>query len=432
MIASLSAALVFPMALQPLTVQASKLKDIQDKIVNTQNQIADTQDQINGINDEIDRLTDEQDVIQEKIDDLNAEIINTMTSIGMKEDEISAKEGEIADKEVELAAKVVEIDAAQVEYEAAKAREEAQYADMTSRTKLMYENSDVSYLGLLLQGVGLKEALNQMDFIKKVHEYDRLKLEEYEDTKNEVHDLWDFLETEKAQLEADKTQLEADKTQLEADKELLQSQKDNLDTMLEQKKIESDNYEEEIKAAKKEALKAKAQLQKEEKALEKLRKEQTKAQQEAAAAAAAAEAAANAAASAANGNYIETSYTEIIDNAVGSDLGKQIAKYACQYIGNPYVYGGTSLTNGADCSGFVYRVYSDFGYKLPRTSFEQRSAGRSVDYSEAQPGDLICYDGHIGIYIGSGKIVHASTKKTGIKVSNAGYRPILSVRRIIP
>lgn len=100
-------------------------------------------------------------------------------------------------------------------------------------------------------------------------------------------------------------------------------------------------------------------------------------------------------------------------------------------MGNPYVAGGTSLTNGADCSGFTYRVYSDFGYSLPRTSYEQRSAGTEVSYSDAQPGDLICYDGHVALYIGGGKIVHASTPSSGIKIGNANYRTILSVRRIV-
>ncbi|MDE5894356.1 MAG: C40 family peptidase, partial [Acetatifactor sp.] len=126
-----------------------------------------------------------------------------------------------------------------------------------------------------------------------------------------------------------------------------------------------------------------------------------------------------------------TSYNSIVDNASGSDKGKQIAKYALQFVGNPYVAGGTSLTNGADCSGFTYRVYQDWGYGISRTSYSQRSDGRAVDYSEAQPGDLICYEGHVALYIGGGKIVHASTQRTGIKVSNANYRPIVAVRRII-
>lgn len=119
-------------------------------------------------------------------------------------------------------------------------------------------------------------------------------------------------------------------------------------------------------------------------------------------------------------------------SASDAGLGRQIADYGLQFVGNPYVYGGTSLTDGADCSGFVQSVYRNFGINLPRTSGEQGACGSAVaSLAEAQPGDLIWYSGHIGIYIGSGQIVHASSAKTGIKVSNAGYRTILSIRRIV-
>ena len=104
-------------------------------------------------------------------------------------------------------------------------------------------------------------------------------------------------------------------------------------------------------------------------------------------------------------------------------------------MGNPYVSGGTSLTGGADCSGFIYRVFSDFGYSVSRTSYQQRSNGTSVSYSNAQPGDIICYEGHVGLYIGDGLIVHASNSRPypsgGIKVSQEQYRTILDVRRIV-
>lgn len=127
------------------------------------------------------------------------------------------------------------------------------------------------------------------------------------------------------------------------------------------------------------------------------------------------------------------------DNSTGSTssentkgLGRQIADYAMKFIGNPYVYGGTSLTNGADCSGFVQSVYKHFGISLPRHSGDQGKSGRAVDgLSNARPGDLIWYSGHIGIYIGDGKIVHASNPKNGIITSNATYRKILGIRRII-
>lgn len=115
-----------------------------------------------------------------------------------------------------------------------------------------------------------------------------------------------------------------------------------------------------------------------------------------------------------------------------SGMGQSIANYALQFVGNPYVYGGTSLTNGADCSGFVMSVYKHFGINLPRTSGEQGKCGTNAGgLANAVPGDLVSYSGHIGIYIGNGQIVHASSAKTGIKVSNANYRTILSVRRIV-
>ena len=115
----------------------------------------------------------------------------------------------------------------------------------------------------------------------------------------------------------------------------------------------------------------------------------------------------------------------------GSEMGTAVAEYALQFVGNPYVYGGTSLTNGADCSGFVMSVYANFGVSLPHSSASDRTQGYGIDGLEnAQPGDLICYSGHVAIYIGDGQIVHASNKKSGIKVSKADYRKILAIRRI--
>ncbi|MDO4303708.1 MAG: NlpC/P60 family protein [Bacillota bacterium] len=146
---------------------------------------------------------------------------------------------------------------------------------------------------------------------------------------------------------------------------------------------------------------------------------------------AAAKAAAQKAASSKSSSGSESASEIVYATGSGSELGKSVANFACQFVGNPYVWGGTSLTEGADCSGFVMSVYNNFGVSLPHSSSADRSVGSAVNGLEnAQPGDIICYSGHVAIYIGNGQIVHASTAKTGIIISNANYRSILSIRRI--
>lgn len=152
-------------------------------------------------------------------------------------------------------------------------------------------------------------------------------------------------------------------------------------------------------------------------------------QQRLAAEAAARAEAQQAAQQAMTGNANSTTTVPVITG--DSEMGVAVAEYACQFVGNPYVWGGTSLTNGADCSGFVMSVYANFGVSLPHSSTADRTQGYAVDGLEnAQPGDLICYSGHVALYIGNGQIVHASSSKTGIIISNADYKTILAIRRI--
>lgn len=379
---------------QPLTAEASTVTGIQSNIESINQQLQ-------NINNEIAAMEDEQDLIQEAIDDLNAEILNTMTSIGMLEDEIAQKKEEIAEKQTQ-------IEATEAEYEAALQKEEEQRNSMAVQTRLLYENGDATYLDVLLKGKGIGDILNSMDYIEKIYEYNKKMLNDFIETKELVKELWDRLEAEKAALEQDMQNLEADEA-------ALREQKASLDVLLAQKKKESENAAAEISRLQQEAAVSKKQLQQEQKKLKELQ----------------AALAAQNRRPASNPTPSTTNYTAVINSTSGSDQGKQIANYACQFVGNPYVAGGTSLTQGADCSGFTYRVYADYGYSLPRTSSQQRGAGTGVSYEEAQPGDLICYDGHVAIYIGNNLIVHASSSRTGIKISNAQYKTILAVRRII-
>ncbi len=357
---------------------ASSVSEIQQNI-NKDNEA------LKEINDAMIGLQDEQDLIEEEISDLDAELLNTMSAIGVLEDDIALKEADIL--------------IAQDEYEEAKRIAEEQYQSMVANIQFIYESGDIDFLSALFEAKNFSDMLNMAVYVEAIHEYDQNILAEYEAAQELVGQLWDKLENEKASLELDKASME--------------EQKVYLDGLLARKKEESANYEAQIARARQEANALKVKLKQEQAALKKLQDEEKKK-------------------NAANGSYAVTpSVSSIIENASGSALGKQIARYGCQYIGNPYVSGGTSLTTGADCSGFTYRIYADFGYSLPRTSYQQRSAGTEVSYDNAQPGDLICYEGHVAVYIGGGYIVHASTAKTGIKLSRAGYRPILSVRRIL-
>ena len=136
-------------------------------------------------------------------------------------------------------------------------------------------------------------------------------------------------------------------------------------------------------------------------------------------------------AAAAKKNNNKTSSSNKKYNAPSGVSGQSVVNYAVQFVGNPYVWGGTSLTKGADCSGFVMKIYEAFGVSLPHSSYKLRSVGYSVSASDVQPGDIICYSGHVAIYMGDGKIVHASNRKDGIKISNNWqYKKVLAIRRI--
>lgn len=135
---------------------------------------------------------------------------------------------------------------------------------------------------------------------------------------------------------------------------------------------------------------------------------------------------------AAGTNILEKQTTEVQQTAVGqSSLGQQVVDYACQFIGNPYVWGGTSLTDGADCSGFVQSVFAHFGVSLPRTTWDMESSGTEVSYDQAASGDIILYDGHVGIYMGDGQIVNAINDEMGIGILPATFTNIITVRRLL-
>ncbi len=367
-----------------------------DQISDLKKKNEEDQKRLDALDEQLDDLENEQAGLEGEISELEAQIIDMMASISILEDEIAVKKEEILQ--------------AQSDLEIAKQEEEAQYEAMKLRIQFMYEQGDSSYLEALLSASTMQDALNKADYIEKLYEYDRKLLTQYQDTRIQVEELKENLEIEESELEVIQAGYEEEKIGME-------------ETMAELEAASAE-YDMQINKAKQQALVYKQQIKKQNDQIAKLEAEKKRKEEEAARRAATGQTTAKP-----TGNA--TVNKEEILAVNGSSLGKEIAIYACGFVGNPYVYGGTSLTNGADCSGFVQTIYKMYGYKIPRTSYQQRSAGKAVSYAEAQPGDLICYAGHVAMYIGNGKIVHASSPKTGIKLGYATYRPILAVRRIL-
>ncbi len=372
------------------------------------------QEKYENASDIVDSIQSDVDEVAGEIDEIDAALVETIASVELIEEEITEKKEQIEETTKEL--------------EEAQAVEQEQYEAMKLRIKFMYEKGDSTYLQLLLESQGFSDMVNKAEYIEKLYDYDRKKLQEYEEARQTVEQLKERLEEEMSELEAQQHELE--------------EEKESLEIMLAERQEVYDNYEVQLAQARQEAAVYRANIKKQNDEIKRLETEAAQKQSQIDAAKQAEEEARRAQERALQNQQSSSSGSSSVGSSSGSNYasassysgtgskGQQIANYACQFIGNPYVPGGTSLTQGADCSGFVWRVYKDFGYSVPRTSYSLRSAGSEVAYSNAQPGDVVCYAGHVGIYIGNGQIVHASTQKTGIKITNATYKQILSVRRI--
>ena len=364
----------------------------------------ENEDQLKNINQQIAGYVGAQADIGEEIEELDAEIVGLLTDINLIEEAIKNKEEEI--------------EVTQADYEAAVAVKDEQYESMKIRIKFMYEQGEISYLQLFTESLNVSDMVNKAEYVEKLYEYDRKRLEEYQATVEEVAALQDKLEEEKSELQTSMYELEDEQAYMEE--------------VLAKKKEEYENYSVVLAKAKQEAAVYTTKIKQETAQIKQLEEEERRKAEEEARRKAEEEArlAAQAQNDGDSGNSSSSQNTPVVSSG-GSAKGQEIAKFACQYVGYPYKAGGTSLTEGADCSGFVWAVYKNFGYSLPRTSYSQSTVGKSVSYSEAQPGDIIYYGGHVGIYIGNGRIVHASTERTGIKTESATYRSIITIRRIL-
>lgn len=392
-------------------ISATTISDLQEDVKKNQAQLDKAKDKISD-------AQDAQEGVEEEIADLDAEMVAILTDINLIEDAIEDKEEEIA--------------ATQVEYEAAVADKDEQYESMKIRIQFMYEKGEISYLQMFFGSESMGDMVNKANYVEELYKYDRRLLAEYEETVQLVAALQDRLEEDKSELETSKAELEEGQAYMEEMMAKKKEEYENYGLVLAKAKQEAASYTAKIKQETAQIRKLEEEERKRREEEERRRKEEEerkrreeeerqRQEQE------------SMQARDDDGDSSEDKQEEKPkpSSSGGGGKGQQIADFACQFIGNPYVAGGTSLTQGADCSGFVMSVFKEFGISLPRSSYAQSTYGKEVSYSDARPGDVIYYGGHVGIYIGDGKIVHASTERTGIKITAATYRNIITVRRIV-
>lgn len=359
-----------------------------------QNKKSEAEKNLNDVNKKIDNLEDKKEEIEGELDTKNEELVNLMVDVGILEKEIDQNEKQLKQVKKDL--------------KTAQKNEKKQYQAMKKRIKFMYERGDSAVISSLLESKSMADMLNRVEYFNEVYDYDRNLLDNYEKTRKQVEDLKAQVEDEKKELETAKDDLKQQQKQLETAMANLRSQQANADTQIANAKSLASEYQKTIT-------------------------EQNKIiQQQQAAAAASGRSSGgsggtskpNSNASVPGGNLNPPKTT----NVSGSD----VVNYAMQFVGKPYVWGGKDPNTGADCSGFTSYVYAHFGISIPSFSGAQRSCGQEVSYANAQAGDLICYAGHVAIYMGGGKIVHAKGTAYGIVGNdNATYKTIITVRRLL-
>ena len=378
------------------------------------NKKSEAQTALDNANADIENIQSQQQELQSQIDALDADLVNIIMNLDILE-------GELSDKQTELDNVTAQLAQAQED-------EQNQYDAMKKRIVYMYENGDDSYIEALVGATDFSDLLNRLEYAQQIYDYDRNLLTQYQETVQQVADL--------------KSQVETEKAELEEVQQSYQEQQASYETMIAEKQSQMSDFDTQLASAQSLAAQYKATVDEQNEIIR---------QEQAAAAAAAAQnnnkgnntttANNNNGNTTGNNNGSNTGGDSTTGGSTGggglnpsfstSVSGSDVVSYACQFIGNPYVWGGESLTDGADCSGFIKSVYANFGISLPHSSVALQRAGSEVSYENAQPGDIVCYAGHVAIYMGGGQIVHASSPSTGIKTGSATYRSIISVRRVL-
>ena len=340
-----------------------------------------------------------------------------------------------------------QIQEADRDYRQAEEKRQRQYDILKKRIQFLYEEGDITYLDILLKAKNIGDVVSQTEYFRQLYEYDQEIIQRYEKLKQEAAGKKELLEEKQSQLEVMEEENESQQKELEGFIEARKTESSSFALELEEAQARAAQAAGEVirKTEEIRILRARQEEERIRQEKERIRQEQESAGREPGSAGQASVAAGRepgaagwepgAAGREPGGAGREsggagTAGGRPVKSIGGTEFGRNVADYALQFVGNPYVYGGTSLTGGTDCSGYTQSVYRHFGVSIPRTSGEQAGFGREIPFEVMEPGDLVCYSGHVAMYIGGGRIVHASSRKEGIKVSNdPAYRTIVSIRR---
>lgn len=391
--------------LEKVYAKTKKQKDAEKKKSQAEQDLKDKKNEING-------LKDQQQITADDIKNKSAKLDEILAAQKKLQTDITSKQAEIEQNQKDLAA--------------AQEKQQEQYDAMKKRIQFMYENSaEDNIWTAIIESNGITDMLNRIEYVSDVYDSDRALMDSYQAAVEQVKEIGTKLDNDMNELTAMQDDYEKQQADVEAAIVALENQKEQYASQIAQAQQQAENYQNIITAQGKIIQ-----------------------EQEAAAAAAAAQAAA--AAARANSSSGSSSYdgggagkggSIASDYAAGGGKnpgastgvsGSSVVSYAMQFVGNPYVWGGNSLTNGVDCSGFVHEVYEHFGISTPRYSQDFKSVGQAVSFDNIQPGDVVVYPGHVAIYAGGGVIVEAQSTKAGITANRSVQcHTILAIRRLV-
>lgn len=386
--------------LEKVYAKTKKQKDAEKKKSQAEQDLKDKKNEING-------LKDQQQTTADDIKNKSAKLDEILAAQKKLQTDITSKQAEIEQNQKDLAA--------------AQEKQQEQYDAMKKRIQFMYENSaEDNIWTAIIESNGITDMLNRIEYVSDVYDSDRALMDSYQAAVEQVKEIGTKLDNDMNELTAMQDDYEKQQADVEAAIVALENQKEQYASQIAQAQQQADNYQNIITAQGKIIQ-----------------------EQEAAAAAAAAAARENSSPSsssydgggAGKGGSIAGDYAAGGGKNPGASTGvsgSSVVSYAMQFVGNPYVWAGNSLTNGVDCSGFVHEVYAHFGISTPRYSQAFKSVGQAVSFDNIQPGDVVVYPGHVAIYAGGGVIVEAQSTKAGITANrNVQCHTILAIRRLV-